>query len=271
LAPDFGTATGVVSSSNRSLGAHSRAVHNAARVSSLTWEGCLVSSAEIDAEDSSRPARSASSRRSAAARALAEDIAMTTTPLVLTPVSEAPTATRRRTRRVRPLVAAIVAVLAVGVSTAAATAIVKARTGRQAEPAGETRTGGEWIRLDAPDAPEVLAELARPIPLPPGTDVGEFVSHFLADQPTEATDEGLQGLFAFRAAACEWPRYWLDARARGDLDAQADAQAVLDGAPEWTWITAGDGGSVADALRHLADDLRSGDTESAQQTLAANC
>src|SRR5665647_1679449 len=59
-------ATGVVSTSIRSLGVHSRAVQSAARVSSLTWLGCLVNSADTDAEDSSSPARSARRRRSCA-------------------------------------------------------------------------------------------------------------------------------------------------------------------------------------------------------------
>ena len=41
-----GWATGVVSISNRSFGVHSKAVHNAARVESFTWAGCLVNSAD---------------------------------------------------------------------------------------------------------------------------------------------------------------------------------------------------------------------------------
>ena len=59
-----GRATGVVSTSIRSLGVQSSAVHNAARVDSFTWAGSLVNSADTDADDSSRPAFSASSRRS---------------------------------------------------------------------------------------------------------------------------------------------------------------------------------------------------------------
>ena len=43
---------------------HSSAVHNAIRVDSLIWLGSLVSNADTDADDSSRPALSASSRRS---------------------------------------------------------------------------------------------------------------------------------------------------------------------------------------------------------------
>jgi hypothetical protein len=39
------------------------------------------------------------------------------------------------------------------------------------------------------------------------------------------------------AAACAWPSYWLDAEARGDADAMAEAQAALDDAPTWPWIT----------------------------------
>jgi len=45
---------------------HSSAVHNAARVSSFTCAGCLVSSADTDADDKCSPDRSASSRRSCA-------------------------------------------------------------------------------------------------------------------------------------------------------------------------------------------------------------
>jgi hypothetical protein len=57
-----GCSTGVVSISNRSFGVQSNAVHNAINVDSLIWLGSLVSS--TDAEDRSRPARSASNRRS---------------------------------------------------------------------------------------------------------------------------------------------------------------------------------------------------------------
>jgi hypothetical protein len=60
----IGCVTGVVSTSNRSSGVHSRAVHNAIRVDSLIWLGCLVNNADTDADDNSSPALSASSRRS---------------------------------------------------------------------------------------------------------------------------------------------------------------------------------------------------------------
>src|SRR5512132_305482 len=59
-------ATGVVSTSIRSPGEQSSAVHSAARVDSLTWAGCLVSNADTLAEDSCSPARSANSRRNCA-------------------------------------------------------------------------------------------------------------------------------------------------------------------------------------------------------------
>lgn len=59
-------AAGVVSLANRSLGVHSSAAHKASKVLNLTWVGCLVNSAGIDAEESSRPALSMSSRRNCA-------------------------------------------------------------------------------------------------------------------------------------------------------------------------------------------------------------
>jgi hypothetical protein len=63
---EIGCATGVVSTSNGSSGVQPRAVHNAIRVDSLTWLGCLVNNADTDAEDSSNPAFSPSSRCSCA-------------------------------------------------------------------------------------------------------------------------------------------------------------------------------------------------------------
>src|SRR5712672_3542939 len=61
-----GMAAGVVSTSSRSLGVHSKAVHNAARVDSFSCAGWRVSSADTLADDSDIPARSASSRRNCA-------------------------------------------------------------------------------------------------------------------------------------------------------------------------------------------------------------
>jgi hypothetical protein len=200
----------------------------------------------------------------AAARAVVEEITMTST---LTPDTDTDLSDGRRPhRRVRPLVAAAIALVAVGVLTAAAVGIIKARTGDHVEPGATTEDpgGGELIRLDAPDAPEVLVELARPIPVPPGTDLDEFVAPFLVEG--FQTDVALQSGFASRAATCEWPRYWLDAQARGDAEAQAEAQAVLDAVPTWPWITDDDGG-----FRRVADGLRAGDTAPALEMMEANC
>lgn len=52
----LGCCSGVVSTSNRSFGVHSKAVHNAIRVDSLTWLGSLVSSADTEAAEISNPA-----------------------------------------------------------------------------------------------------------------------------------------------------------------------------------------------------------------------
>src|SRR5260370_13216716 len=48
-------ATGVVSTSNKSLGVHSSAVHNASSVSRFTCPGCLVSSPDTDPDDNCPP------------------------------------------------------------------------------------------------------------------------------------------------------------------------------------------------------------------------
>ena len=59
-------ATGVVSTSKRSLGVQSSAVQRATKVSSFTWLGCLVRSADIEAAERWSPARSSKRRRSCA-------------------------------------------------------------------------------------------------------------------------------------------------------------------------------------------------------------
>ena len=57
----------MVSTSIRSAGPQSKAVQIAARVESLSWRGWLLNSADTEAGESSTPARSDMSRRSAAA------------------------------------------------------------------------------------------------------------------------------------------------------------------------------------------------------------
>lgn len=175
-------------------------------------------------------------------------------------------------RRKRLAAAAGVVVLGAGLGTAAAQELrPPAHTGRHAEPEGETQAGGEWIRLDAPDTLDVVLALTAPIPLPPGTDRREVVEYLVTDEPTEMTDHGVRGTVAWVAAACAWPRYWLDAQERGDTIAMANAQAVLDAAPTWEWITADDGGGIAESLRATADGLRRGDTTHANWVFENNC
>lgn len=188
------------------------------------------------------------------------------------PAIGAPPESSRPRRRKRLVAATGIAVLGAGIGTAAAQELLpSAHTGEHAEPLGETPTGGEWIRLDAPDALDVLVDLAAPIPLPPGTNPQDVVSTLLTDEPTEMTDHGIQASIAWTSAACAWPRYWLDAQARGDNNAMDNAQTVLDTAPTWEWITTADGGGIADALQATADDLRQGDTTHLEQQLEHNC
>jgi hypothetical protein len=162
----------------------------------------------------------------------------------------------RRPRRRRALAAlCVIGLVGAGTGVAAANGLF-ARTGKQAT-GGEDGTG-EVIRVDAPDAPAVVAELGAGVPLPPGVSIDDVTAPFLAGEPTEQSESGLQASIEF-VAACKWATYWLDSNAAGDATAMADAQAVLDAVPSWSALVAADGGGVIDVWRNIAEAARAMD------------
>ena len=186
-------------------------------------------------------------------------------------ITREPLAARRvRSTRRRRVVAAmcVVGLIGAGTGVAAANGLF-ARTGKHAA-GGEDGTG-EVIRVDAPDAPAVVAELGAGIPLPPGVSMSNLAAPFLGGEPTEQAESGLQASLEF-AAACTWATYWLDSNAAGDAAAMADAQTVLDSVPSWTALVAADGGGVIAMWRTIGDAARAADSAALKNAgYLANC
>lgn len=149
--------------------------------------------------------------------------------------------------------------------TAAAMSDLRARTGRFGT--GGEEGSGEWIRLDAPDAPDVILELAEGIELPPGQTFDRVIAN-LPDEPTEQTEDGIKSTLEFEAG-CIWTGYWLDAVEANDTGAQDEAVAVLEEIPSWPALNASDGGGVTDAWRRNAELAAAGDVQGVLDNL--NC
>lgn len=145
---------------------------------------------------------------------------------------------------------------------------LRARTGESG--VGGEEGSGEWIRLDAPDAPEVILDLADGIELPPGQTFDRLLEN-LPQEPTEQTVEGVTSMLEFEAG-CIWTGYWLNAVDSGDTEARDLALAVLDEIPTWPALNASDGGGVVDAWTRNAELAAAGDVQGVLDNLyTANC
>lgn len=145
---------------------------------------------------------------------------------------------------------------------------LRARTGEFGT--GGEEGSGEWIRLDAPDAPEVIFEMAEGIELPPGHTFDRVIQN-LPEEPSEQTEDGIMSMLEFEAG-CIWTGYWLDAVEAGDTAAQNRAQEVLDVIPTWPALNATDGGGVVDAWTRNAGLAAAGDVQGVLDNLyIANC
>jgi hypothetical protein len=150
--------------------------------------------------------------------------------------------------------------------TAAAMSDLRARTGKFGT--GGEEGFGELIRLDAPDAPDVILELAEGIELPPGQTFDRMIEN-LPDEPTEQTEAGIKATLEFEAG-CIWTGYWLDAVEAGDTDARDEAVAVLEEIPSWPALNTSDGGGVTDAWTRNAELAAAGDVQGVLDNLYTN-
>lgn len=150
--------------------------------------------------------------------------------------------------------------------TAAAIFDLQARTGKFGT--GGEEGFGEWIRLDAPDAPDVILELAEGIELPPGQTFDRMIEN-LPNEPTEQTEAGIKTTLEFEAG-CIWTGYWLDAVEAGDTDARDQAVGVLEEIPTWPALNTSDGGGVTDAWTRNAELAAAGDAQGVLDNLYTN-
>jgi hypothetical protein len=150
--------------------------------------------------------------------------------------------------------------------TAAAVSDLQARTGKFGT--GGEEGFGEWIRLDAPDALEVILELAEGIKLPPRQTFDRMIEN-LPDEPTEQTEDGIKSTLEFEAG-CIWTGYWLDAVEADDTDARDEAVAVLEEIPTWPALNASDGRGIIDAWTRNAELAAAGDVQGVLDNLYTN-
>jgi hypothetical protein len=143
---------------------------------------------------------------------------------------------------------------------------VRARTGRFGT--GGEEGFGEWIRLDAPDAPELILGMAEGIELPPGHTFDRLIDN-LGGEPTEMTEQGVMSMLEFEAG-CIWTGYWLDAVETGDTVALNEAVAVLEEIPTWPALNATDGGGVVEAWTRNAELAAAGDVQGVLDNLYTN-
>lgn len=143
---------------------------------------------------------------------------------------------------------------------------ISARTGTFSD--GGENGIGENIRLDAPDAPDVILEMGASILLPPGGTFDRVIDN-LPSEPTQTSELGLMVNLEFHAG-CLWIGYWLDSVASGNDDARAAAQAVLDQIPTWPALNAADGGGAVDAWTRNAQLAAAGDVQGVLDNLYTN-
>lgn len=142
----------------------------------------------------------------------------------------------------------------------------------------EARTGGfgiggeegfgEFIQLDAPNAPELILGMAETIELPPGHTFDRLIDN-LPKESAVMTEQGVMSMLEFEAG-CIWTGYWLDAVDSGDTAAQSRAQAVLDEIPTWPVLNSTDGGGVIDAWTRNAELAAAGDVQGVLDNLYTN-
>lgn len=147
-----------------------------------------------------------------------------------------------------------------------ARANVQGRTGEFG--IGDEGGSGEWLRLDSPEAPELILELAEGIELPPGGTFDRVMEN-LPEEPTQQTEQGVRFRLEFEAG-CIWTGYWLDAVEAGDTDARDRALAVLYEIPTWPAFNASDGGGSVEAWTRNADLAAAGDVQGVLDNLYTN-
>lgn len=154
-------------------------------------------------------------------------------------------------------------------ATAVAVASWTARTGIYGGEGTEVSDNSEWIGLDAPDAPQVIADLYPTyLTLPDGLEsdtvagiVGRIWGGFEGDSSGAATSTVPATVIqnSYEAVArCAWHRDWLNAEDQSDASGVSDAAAALLDAATWQATVTTDGGGIVSSLKKTAEQAKNG-------------
>ncbi|MFT3797281.1 hypothetical protein [Microbacterium sp.] len=183
----------------------------------------------------------------------------------------------RRPHRGKILVAAVAAIVVVGVPAGAVATGFAARTGWFGSPnPGDDRgsavstehdVNSEWIDLGASDLDEVVASVYPEwMPLAPGVTREDLTARVVAIMTADgavAPELLLRRTFESESYS-DWLGAWIAADGAGDAAAREAAARVIGAASDWPALVATDGGGVTDSMRAFAERIEDGDAEAAQ-------
>jgi hypothetical protein len=147
-----------------------------------------------------------------------------------------PRPTRRRRTRARTVGLALATSLAIAAPVAAGT-IVAAHTGLFGNPKGE-EGGGEFIRLDSPQFPQVLEQIRQQenLPLPAGDSWSSLPAHFTVHGPSLETTSGIANVVE-DYARCDWLGDYITSAGQHDASREARAAQVIEQIPSWPQLS----------------------------------
>jgi len=122
----------------------------------------------------------------------------------------------------------------------------------------------------APDFGTAARSATTDLPLPPGDDIGNYITVTARGDAGLFDRDGLRVYFSYDAV-CAWQGYWLQAHDTGDAKAATQALDVLEAIPTWPQWLGNVDASVTAAYRSEAEQAAIGDAAPVRQAWAANC
>jgi hypothetical protein len=143
-------------------------------------------------------------------------------------------------RMVAAVALALAGLTAAGTAMAASLVFEHARQGTFSTGADAKIAGpGEWLEMSAPDMPQVVRELTRDIPFPPGYQAWQNYTFnvWLTSSEQSRTSESAARAQVASQAICSWADYWVAADRSGDRAARRRATRVLVKSLHWPAVT----------------------------------
>jgi hypothetical protein len=181
---------------------------------------------------------------------------------------------RSRRRRIGAAAVTALALTAAGYG-------VSARTGLFGKGGDSEDGSGEFIRLDSPEASEIVSEMSTEFVFPPQFSIEDWLRNKvnapevaasnvdISTRGVVATEEAVRAELAF-AASCAWATVWMN---ESDPQSRSARQAadVVRTLPDWPIFEEVDGGGIVDSLRQRAEWVAAGDRAALRRDLQINC